>query len=365
MENSKLHPVQVLTITTSTTLGVSILTVQQNLTSIAKQDAWISMLFGGIIGIIAGLLIYYLSKRHRDMDLPEMTLSLAGGIIGRILLLPLVIYVFLDAGVTIRVFAQALKLFLLDRTPVSVITLIMAIVVISVVVKGIGTIGGVIDILFPFFIISLTLLIVLSVTESQTTNIKPVLFENTLNVFKGSLPAYGTLIGYGSIAYIMKYIDKSKNLLKWFLTGFGISIILYILLTLVAILVFGAEETKNLMFPTLFLSKSIEVAGIFLERLEAFMVIIWIPAVFTSVAVFTFASIRNFSVLFHVKSKYQKYIAYAHVPLLYFTAQYSKSELQALKYMQIIDYLGISMGLVFVPLLVILTLIRKRGNKNA
>ncbi|MFZ5986699.1 MAG: GerAB/ArcD/ProY family transporter [Bacillota bacterium] len=365
MENSKLHPVQVLTITASTTLGVSILTVQQNLTSIAKQDAWISMILGGIIGLFAGLLIYYLSKKHSKLDLPEMTLSLAGSIIGRILLLPLAIYVPLDAGITIRVFAQALKLFLLDRTPVSVIALLMIIVLISVVVKGIGTIGGVVDILLPFFITTLTLLIVLSVTQFQTTNIGPVLFENTFNVVKGSLPAYGTLIGYGSIAYIMKYISEPKNVLKWFLTGFVISIILYILLTLVAVLVFGPEETQNLMFPTLFLSKSIEVAGTFFERLEAFMVIIWIPAVFTSVAVFTFASVRNFSVLFHVKPKYQKYIAYAHIPLLYIIAQYSKSELQALKYMHIVDYLGVSLGLVFVPLLVILTLIRNRRKKNA
>jgi len=35
------------------------------------------------------------------------------------------------------------------------------------------------------------------------------------------------------------------------------------------------------------------------------MVLIWIPAVFTSVGVYTFASVRNFSVLFNIKPKFQ------------------------------------------------------------
>lgn len=366
MENSRLLPVQALTITASTMLGVSILTVQQNLTSIANRDAWISMLLGGIVGIIAALLIYYLSKHNPKHDLPEMTLSLGGSIVGRLLLIPLIAYVFLDAGVTIRVFAQALKMFLLDRTPVSVICLIMIIVLISVASKGIDVVAGAIDILFPFFITALIFLIALSFTQSDIMNVRPVLYENTINVIKGILPAYGTLIGYGSIAYIMKYVKEPKKVLKWFLLGFGISIILYILLTLVAILIFGSQETQQLMFPTLFLSKSVQLGGTFLERLEAFMVVIWIPAVFTSVGIFTFASVRNFSVLFSIKPRYHKYVAYAHIPLLFFTALYSKNELHALEYMRIIDYLGIFLGIVFVPLLVVLTLIRKRRKpKNA
>jgi len=50
-KNDKLLPVQIMPIVSSTMMGVSILTIQRSLSSIAKGDAWISMILGVILGV--------------------------------------------------------------------------------------------------------------------------------------------------------------------------------------------------------------------------------------------------------------------------------------------------------------------------
>lgn len=363
MDKGKLLPIQIFTLTASTTIGVSILFLQRDLVEIAGRDAWISMLLGGLVAILAGLMIYYLARYYKNLDLPEMALAAAGPILGRILLLPLTFYVLLDAGLTIRVFAQALTLFLLDRTPVIIITGLIIIVMVSVVVRGINAIAGVIDLLFPFFIFSMLLLIAMAVTEANLINLKPVLYKSSGPVLQATLPAYSALLGYGSIAYVMRYVPQPQKVLRWFLGGIVLSVLLFTLLTVESIAVFGTTETGFLMFPILFLTKAIEVQAAFVERLEAFMVLIWIPAVFTSASVFCFGSVRNFSVLLKIPPQRQVVVAWLHIPALLLIAQYSQSEIEALYYSRMADYMGITQGLVFVPLLLILTfLLKRRGS---
>lgn len=355
MGKGKLLPVQIFTLTTSVTLGVSILMVQQELASIAGQDAWISMLLGGFITLLAGSMLYYLAALHTKLDLPEIVLKVAGSIFGRIILLPLTAYVLVDTGVTIRVFAQALKLFLLDRTPVFIIIGLFIIVLVSVAVRGINTVAAVADLLFPFFLLSILLVIGLAVTESDLIYLKPVLYKNTAQVFQASLPAYGALIGYGSISFLVKYVPEPKKVLRWFLAGIVLSVILYTLLTIETIAVFGPIETKSLMFPILFLSKAIDVQTTFIERLEAFLVLIWIPAVFTSLAIYIFTSIRNIVVLFNTAPKHHTAAAWLHVPVLFAIAQFSQNEIQSLYYLRRVDEMGLIQVIVIVPLLLILT----------
>lgn len=365
MENDKLLPVQMMPIISSTMMSVNILTIQRNLSAIAKEDAWISMILGIIIGVFSAILLYSLVRLNPGLDFAEIILHQGGNWVGRLLLIPITVYIIIDIGLSLKVFSFALKIFLLDRTPISVISLLLIIVIVSVVAKGITVIASVTDILYPFFLISLILLIAMSTLEFQKTNIMPIIYGNVPNILKGGLPAYGAISAFGSFSYVMKYVNEPKKVLKWFCIGFCISSILYILLTLATTLVFVPEFLQKLIFPTLFLSKAIEVGGSFFERLEAFMVLIWIPAVFTSVGVYTFASVKNLCKLFNIKPKLEKYVAYAHIPLLFAITQFTKSQIQVITFTDVSDSFAAVFGFGLVPLLLLLTIInRRRKAKN-
>ena len=193
-----------------------------------------------------------------------MTLHIGGNWFGRLLLSISVVYVLIYSGLTIRAFCKPYNCFLSKDS--HVISIIMIIVIVCVVSKG-ETIAGVIDILFPFNFYSNPAYCCIS-PQYQIINIKPVLYKNMFNTFKASLPASGALAGYGSIVYTMKYVTDKKRALKWYLSGFFISAGFFILLTTSTILVFGPEETQRFLFPTLYLSKSLNLGTNLFEDLR-------------------------------------------------------------------------------------------------
>ncbi len=360
-----LKPIQIMTITVSTLLGVNIFTVQHELVVIAGQDMWLSAILGGLLAYAGGLSLYYLAKLYPKSNLPEIFIQLGGKIIGRIILIPFMVYVLLYGGLSLRIFTQVTRVFLLDRTPTYAIVLLMCVVVVYVVNKNIYTISNVIDLLFPVFMGALVLFIFITLRQADIYRIEPILFENTRGVIDSIIPAYQAFSGYGIIAYILCYMQTIKKTFKWYTIGMTVTTILISASVLVTLLNFGPDEIKTMVYPFLALSKTIEFSNTLVERLEGFMVIIWIPVTFITITVFTFASVRNFVTLLSVKPKYEKFVVYAHLPLLAYIGLYSRNSLEALKYFDYTQVLATYLGLIASPALLIIALIKTRREKHA
>jgi len=360
MKDERLSSVQIMTLMFGAILGVDILIVQQKIVSTAMQDAWISLLIAGLLAVASCLIFYYLATLYPDMDLPEITLHLGGKFLGRLFLSPILIYHILYTGLSARIFAQALLMFLLDRTPIYAIVLLMILVVLYAVNKGIYAIGGINDVMFPLCEVTIILLIFMSLQQADASYLKPVLFENTGNVLRGIFPGYTALTGFSIITYVYRYTQKSKDSLKWTVIGAGIPILEYIALTVVTIMVFSAQGVMSLLYPTLTLSKSIEFPGTFLERLESFIAILWIGIVFLSLVLFSFASVRNFSAFLGLKQKHYRYVVLGHFPLLLLIALLPESGVKVLDYFDKIKYLQVTISGILVPLLTVYAHFKKR-----
>jgi spore germination protein len=181
----RLNPIQAMTLTTTSILSVEILRSQQTIAQIAGQDAWISIALGGFLSLASGMACYLLASLYPDKDFPEINLDVAGKFIGRLLLLAFSVYMILYVSLSLKIFAQALKMFLLDRTPIQSLVLFMAIVAGYAVFKGLYTIGGVVDIIFPFVMITIIAIILLSIPKTNPIYLKPVMFDNTKDILKG------------------------------------------------------------------------------------------------------------------------------------------------------------------------------------
>ncbi|MFD2875723.1 GerAB/ArcD/ProY family transporter [Paenibacillus rhizoplanae] len=58
---------------------------------------------------------------------------------------------------------------------------------------------------------------------------------------------------------------------------------IYVLIVIASVGMFGAEETKLLIYPTLEMARSAAFGEGFLERLDAIFIIIWVISVFTTI----------------------------------------------------------------------------------
>jgi len=359
--SERLSPVQMLTITVSATLGVRILMAHQIVVSQAGRDGWISMLLGGVLIMASALLaVYPLAEMYPGKDFPLIILDVLGKYIGRVFLFLSSIALLLNVGLSVRIFVHAIKLFLLEDTPAVFINLITVLCIAYVISLGPKAIGASVDIMFPVYLAPLLFLIITSVSEFEILNLLPVLHNNTLETLKGAVPALGSMAGYGIILYYLRYVPEKKGSKKWYAFGILLCIFLYTVLTVSTISSFEPDEIKRMVFPTLDLSEAIEFPATLVERLESLVIIIWIPGVFAWLILFSFASVRNLSVLFGLKQRHEKYVIYAHIPLLYVIAEVPKSGIYASEYLNTVEISGVAIVLLFVTFLYITAVIKRR-----
>lgn len=365
MKTERLSPSQIMTLTSAAIMGVDILMVQNHMVSIAGRDGWIPLALGGILAGISGTIIYYLATLYPDKDLPQIMIHIGGKFLGRLLLIPGLMYMLLYTALSFRIFAQVLKVFLFDRTPIYAIVILMTLVTAYTVYQGIYVIGGVTDILFPLGKIIIVILILLSLIIADPSHIRPILFENTAQVVKAIIPGYQQYTGICIIGYILCYTQKDKGRFKWYLIAIGIAVVLYVALTIITIMVFSAPGVLSLIYPTLTLSKSIQFPTAFLERFESITAVLWIGIAFESIVMFFFASVRNFVAFFNVKEKHQKYLVFVHVPILITIALSVKLGHRILEIFELLKSAHSFYELFIFPLLVVITLIaRKRRQSN-
>lgn len=177
MKDQKLTTSQIFVITVFSILGVDILVVPHDMVSLADQDAWVSLILGGLLLYAGAIPFLYLLNNYPDKDLPQIILQVAGKWLGRIFLLPIILFVIMYAALSTRLFAQALKLFLVDKTPIWIMVISLVVVAAYMVYKDVHTMSAVLDIFFPVSIISLVILIVLSLQNIEPDRIKPILLE--------------------------------------------------------------------------------------------------------------------------------------------------------------------------------------------
>lgn len=363
MKAERLKPVQVMTMIVGSILSVDILMVQRQMVLIANQDAWLALFLGGVLTLVVGLLVYKLVAMHPTADLPQIYLNVGGEFFGRVLLIPNMIYGVLYTGFSLRIFAQALKTFLLNKTPTYAIVVLMIIVVAYAVYNGIYTIGGLIDILFPMCLLTVIILSLLSLQQINPIYIKPILYDNTKGVLKGIIPGERMFTGYGLFAYLYCHVDKPDKTLKWYLIGIMIPIFLYVTLTVLSIMAFNTDSIVSLVYPTLTLSKSIEFPTTFLERLEAFIAVLWIGIVFMSLVMFYYSVCRDLIVFLKMGKKAERVLPFALIPLITFISLMIGLELTVIDIFDKIKVLHTISIPIIIPIAIILTVIkRKRSN---
>ena len=360
MKNEKLTSAQIFVITVFSILGVDVLVVPHDMASLVEQDAWISLILGGLLLFIGAILLIYLLNIYPDKDLPQIFLLVAGKWMGRILLLPIILFVIIYAGMSTRIFAQALKLFLVDKTPLWVIVISMVIVAAYIVYKDVYTMGAVLDIIFPISIISLLILILLSLQNIEPDRIRPILFRNTKDVIKAVIPGFYHFAGFGIISYFICYASDRKSANKSFLLGLLVPVSFYVVITMICIMVFGVPPLKIIVYPTLNLSKSIEFEAAILDRLESFMAVFWISMVFASLALFYYVSVRNLSEFFSIPNRYRVYVIYAHILILPIISLFLPSSVEVFEFHDRVKYLEVLIAFAIFPIVTVWAAIKKK-----
>lgn len=279
---------QLIFIIFGSTVATGILSLPRSITAVAGYDAWISIILGVCVPLTSLFLIERLGRKFPDLTMVEITQLLFGKTIGFLLVLGFISYTVFFESVVLRIATEVTSTFALRRTPIPVIALLISIAVIYIATKGAKTVGRLNELLFYVLLLDFVLVLLALNTGIDFTNIMPIGGRGFLAIAQGLVPTSYAYAGVEILFLIYFMVDRKSEVLKAGAIAVVLSMIFYLFVTLVCLLVFGADIMKIFLWPTLILIKTIEMPVI--ERLDFFFLAIWAGLAFRPVTNMCFAA---------------------------------------------------------------------------
>ncbi len=263
-------------------LGSAALLLPTAVTSIAKQDAWISMLLAGPFNYLVLVPYLALMDRFPKLSLAQYAEKLLGAWLGKALVLGYIIFLLILSSLVLRNISDFLGLSVLPITPEWFINVSFMVVVIYGVMLGVETIARTGEILFSWSILVMILLVCALLSQFSVEYFEPLLYDGIMRPIKGAYPIIGFPIGeFVFMTMVLPQVrEQDRPKLRRHLMGTALIITVTSTLLVVCLIgVMGVNETLRSPFAIYDMAKYINIEEI-LVRVEIMVAVVWIGTVF-------------------------------------------------------------------------------------
>jgi spore germination protein KB len=298
------------------TIGSSILIVPAGLAEVAKTDAWIA----AIVGLVGGLLLVQLcnliAARFPRMTLVQIIHEVFGQWLGKAIAFLYFVYFYLMAALVLRNISDFLTTHVLVNTPIQMIHIFFLLVVILGLRNGLETFTRTAEIFLPWVMLFFVIMIVLLPPNFEPKNALPVFGYGIKPIVQASLPHIGTpYMELVVFLMILPFVKQSRKARRAFFVGVFIGGMMLVIISLLSILVLGADVTARQLYPSYSLAKKISI-GNFLERLEVIMAGIWFITIYFKLVICFYASTMIFSEMFRFKTAKPLYLPFGMIMIV-------------------------------------------------
>jgi spore germination protein KB len=283
------------------TIGTTILILPAGLAAEAKQDAWMPAVLGVLIGVGIISLHNALGGVFPQMTFVEYSRKILGKWLGSLVSLGLVYFSFIGAATIIWLMGNFLVTQIMPETPIEVIQSFFIIIVIMGIRLGLEPIARTAEIFFPWIIIFFLLLVLLPIPEMNIQHLQPVLDSDMKPIIRGSL-SFISVATFPLIVFqmIVPNGKRSKQTNKAFYLGSIAGGFVLITITLITILVLGADLTARNTYPSFTLAKKVSIKGV-LERIEVIMALLWFLTIYFKAVCYCYASVKGLAQILFLK----------------------------------------------------------------
>lgn len=313
IEKGKIGVNQFTVLTILFTIGSSILISPSGLAFAAKQDAWIAATLGLFSGLLMVMLYNMLTSRFPKMSFVQYTQEILGKWLGRTISFLYFCFFFILTALVLRNIGDFLTTQVLTNTPIQFIHIFFLVVVILGIRNGLENFTRTAEIFFPWVIFFFLIMVILLPQEFEFGNIKPVFGYGIKPIINAAIPFISTpYMELVIFLMIFPYANNSQKARKAFLVGVFIGGTVLVIISLLSILVLGADLTASQQYPSYSLAKKISI-GNFLERLEVIMAGIWFITIYFKLTICFYVSTMTFAEVFQMKDVRQLYLPFGMI----------------------------------------------------
>ncbi|MFC4807993.1 GerAB/ArcD/ProY family transporter [Paenibacillus sp. GCM10023250] len=285
----------------------------------ARQDAWISMLLAGLIGVVLTFLAVRVSMLHPGQTLVKYSQKLLGKWFGRAIVLPYFAAWYMLSIDVLRSFADFIHLILLDQTPVWLIELLMvALMAYITFTGGITSIGRFCEIAGPLTVITMFFTFVLSKGNVDWSQLAPVFNDISWKQVAKASAAPGSFFGETfMLLSVIAFMHKPEKAMSRSMIGLLVTILGVFAATLMVLLVMGPNLSAEFRFPYFMIVRSINILN-FIQNVDIFVIYVWVFGVFAKLSLYLFLTSYEMSNWLNIKD-WRKMILFG-APLMFISA---------------------------------------------
>ncbi|WP_249871711.1 GerAB/ArcD/ProY family transporter [Oceanobacillus saliphilus] len=325
-------------------------------------DGWVSILFGGMIAILAVWLVTKLAASFPNQSFLSYASYLVTKPVAIVITFLFSVQGILLSAFEVRAISDISHQYLFDQTPIEVVALSFLLVVVYAVSGSRAGLFRLNSMFLPIIFLITTLLVFFSIVFINTDHLLPVFKTDAQGYVQGTIESTISFSGVG-IGIFFFYISLVKKPEKApAMAAFGMSWVvgLYIVVYLTCIAVFGENTTANIRFPLIELAKTIEIPGGFFERLDSVFFVIWIMAIFNTTALAFDVSVMALNSIFPKVDKLK--IIFVLSPIVFFLAMIPNTYLEIGLFGRYVSYFG--WGFVGVILIILWVMFKIKGAKQ-
>jgi len=269
----------------------------------AKQDAWIAVLIGTVLGVGVTFFYYKLLTFCPGKNLFEIMEFSFGRIIAVGLSLLYIGFFFYISARISRDFGELMATAILPNTPIEVISMLLMLLIAYVLYLGLEPLARTAEIFSPYIIIFIGLLnLFLWVSgKLKMFRIEPVLANGWKPIAEVVFPdimafPFGLMVTFTTI---MCYTTKFRYAGKVAMLGVGAAGLLLSYVIAMQFMALGVDSLARSNFPLLNTAREVSVAQ-FIERIDAIVVFIMMLGIFVQCSVYMFAGFKGIEYVFNV-----------------------------------------------------------------
>lgn len=326
-------------IVVSSIIGVGILALPRLAVLSADTVAPLVTLLGTVIALIGLIMVTLLGMRFPKHSIIRYSEVIIGAWLGRIGSASIIFFFAVLTALTAREFGEVVVTAVLQRTPLEVTVIIMLLLAALTTRNDITTFAYIHHFYSPIILGPAILIVVLSLKNAEAVRLLPVWGTEPARMMMGMLTVAALFQGFFIITMVIPAMRRPQKAMLASLWGISISGVLYLMIVVATLAVFGAEELKLLLWPTLELAKTTSLPAAILERLDAAFLAVWVTAVFTTLLSSYFLTIQATSELFRLRN--HRMFSFFALPFIFVIAMVPSNDLQMYQWIETVGRIGL------------------------
>ncbi|WP_223068156.1 GerAB/ArcD/ProY family transporter [Paenibacillus caui] len=360
----QITPLQTQAIVISSIVGIGVLTFPTYMAQAADSGGPLVTLLGIVFSCISLIPLSLVGRRFPKENIVVYSGKLIGKWPTLLFCFTLILMFLLVTGGIVRETAEAISLIVLPRTPPEITAIMLLSLTALSARRNIIKFSYIHTFYLPFILVPGLIILIGSLRNADYLNLLPFTGIHPKNVISGALTIMGLFQVSFILAMVIPHMSKPQKALNCSFWSIACAGALYLFIVTASTAVFGAEEMKEMVYPTLELARSSSISVSGLQRVDGIFIIVWVLTVFTTLISTYYISLYLIGRIFDLQD--HRMLATFLIPFVFIVSLIPQDFFQLYDSMNLISIVGLCLTFGYPLLLYIISFIQKgvRGNET-